>query len=111
LKDQALGVFVSEVSSPFDRVRRFIADGLVQASGSAPGSAQARIRSPVHDGNVLRSERDALGIAGEAGPVDRRMPANVVSDAVLDDPDASGEIRRCPDHGSSTNATGMWSRA
>jgi hypothetical protein len=108
LKDQALGVFVSEVSSPFDWVRRFIADGLVQASGSVPESAQTRIRSPVDDENALRSALHALGIVSEAGSVDQRGLVNVVPDAALEEVAASEGIRHCPDHERSTNSTGMW---
>jgi hypothetical protein len=108
LKDQALGVFVSEVSSPFDWVRRFIADGLVQASGSAPESARTRIRSPVDDENALRSALDAFGIVSEAGPADQRGLVNVVPDAALEELAASEGIRHCPDHERSTNSTGMW---
>jgi hypothetical protein len=108
LKDQALGVFVSEVSSPFDRVRRFIANGLVQASGIALDSAQTRIRSPVDDENVLRSALDAFGIVSEAGSVDQRGLANVVPDAALEELAASEGIRHCPGRERCTNSTGMW---
>lgn len=107
LKDQALGVFVSEVSSPFDWIRQLIADRPVQASGIALESSDTRIRLSADDGNALHSALDACGIVSEAGPVDQLVLAKVVSDAALHDLAVSGEIRHDPDHERSTNSTGM----
>ena len=106
-----MGVFVSEVSSPFDWVRQLIADRLVQASGIALESSEARIRLPVDDESALHSALDALEIVSEAGPVDQRVLVKVVSDAALDDLAVSEEIRHDPDHERSMNCTGMWLRA
>lgn len=111
LKDQALGVFVSGVSSPFGWVRQRIADRLVQASGSALVSSEARGRSAVDDENTLHIALDAPGIASEAGPVDQWVLARAASDAALDDLAASEEARRHTDHGSASISTGMWQRA
>ena len=108
LKDQALGVFVSEVSSPFDRIRRFVVDRLVQTSGIDPKSVETGIRSSVDDENALHSAFDALGIVSGAEAVGQRGLVKVVSDAALDELAASEGIRHCPDHEGSTNSTGMW---
>ena len=98
LKDRALGVFVSEVSSPFDWIRQLISDRLVQASGNAPASSGTRILSPADDENALHGAFDAPGIASEAGSPDQRVLVKVASDAALDDPAASQGIRHYPRH-------------
>lgn len=108
LKDQALGVFVSEVSSPLDWIRQFNTDRLVQGSGIALESSQARIRLPVDDENILHSALDALGIVSEAGPADQLLLVKVLSDAALDDLALSEKIEHDPDHERSMNSTGMW---
>lgn len=107
LKDQALGVFVSEVSSPFDWIRQLISDRLVQASGNAPASSGTQIPLPVDDGNALRGAFDAPGIVSEAWPTDQRVLAKVASDAALDDLAVSEGMRHYPRHERSTNFTGM----
>lgn len=80
----------------------------MQASGIALESSETRIRLPVNDENALHSGLDARGIVSEAGPGAQLVPVTVVSDAVLDDPAASEDIRHYPDHEKSTNSTGMW---
>lgn len=103
-----MGVFVSELSSPFDWIRQRIADRLIQASGIALESSGTRIRLPVDDENALHRAIDAQGIVSEAGPVDQLVPVKVVSDAALDDLVASEEIRHYPDHERFTNSKGIW---
>lgn len=103
-----MGVFVSEVPSPFDWVRQLIAHRLVQASGIALESSETRIRLPVDDENDLHSVLDSLQIVSEVGPVDPQVLVKVVSDAALDDLAVSEEIRHDPDHEGSTNSAGMW---
>lgn len=103
-----MGVFVSEVSSPFDWVRQLISDRLVQVSGITPEPSETRISLPVDGGNALHSAVDALGIVSEAGPVDQLVLVKVVSDAALDDLAVSEEIRHYQDHERCTNSTGMW---
>lgn len=98
LKDRALGVFVSEVSSPFDWIRQLISDRLVQASGNAPASSGTRILSPVDDENALHGAFDAPGIASEARLPAQRVLVKVVPDAALDDPAVSQGIRHYPRH-------------
>ncbi len=111
LKDQALGVFVSEVSSPLDWIRRLITDRLVQASGIALESSQARIRLSVDDENILHSAPDALGIVSEAGPANQLLLVKVLSDAALDALAVSKKIQHDQENERSTNFTGMWQRA
>ena len=103
-----MGVFVSEVSSPFDWVRQLISDRLVQACGITPEPSETRISLPVDDGNALHSALDALGIVSEAGPVDQLVLVKVVSDAALDDLAVSEEIRHYQDLERCMNSTGMW---
>lgn len=103
-----MGVFVSEVSSPLDWIRQLITDRLVQASGTALESSQARIRLPVHDENILHSALDALGGVSEAGPADQLLLVKVLFCAALDDLAVSEKIQHDPHHERSMNSTGMW---
>lgn len=103
-----MGVFVSEVSSPLDWIRQLITDRLVQGSGIALESSQARIRLPVDDENILHSALDAQGIVSEAGPADQSLLVKVLSEAALDDLAPLEKIQHDPDHERSMNFTGMW---
>ncbi len=103
-----MGVFVSEVSSPFDWIRQRIADRLVQVSGIALESSEMRMRLSVDDENAAHSALDALGIVSEAGPVDQLVLVKIASDAAFDHMAISEKIQHDPDHEGSKNFTGMW---
>lgn len=111
LKDQALGVFVSEVSFPFDRIRQRIVDRLVQASGNALDASGMRVRSPVDGGNTPHGAHLASRIAGLAGAADQWMAVEMVPAAALDDPATTDGILQRPRHKGSTISTGMLQRA
>jgi hypothetical protein len=93
LKDRALGVFVSEVSSVFDRIRPRIADRLVQASGSAPECFGTRIHSLAGDARALRGVLAASVRASEAEAADPRLTGRTASDAAPGDPVLPAGIR------------------
>lgn len=65
-KDQAVGVLVIKVSSPFDWIRHFIADRLVQACSTALKAARAPVRFHVDDENTLNGARQAPGGVGRS---------------------------------------------
>jgi hypothetical protein len=83
LKDQALGVFVSEMSSVFDSIRPRIADRFVPASGGAPACRGTHTHSLADD---ERAGHGALAAsAGETAPADPHSTAGMASHAAPGD--------------------------